>query len=76
MGSEQGHADPFEELGGHVVAAALGLEHLLQPTLELGVAVARGALPEVPLDLHALHARELTIEGELDLSEHVFAVSR
>ena len=61
---------------GHLVASALGAQHLLQAPLELGVAAARGALPEVPLDLHALHADELTIEVELDLAEHVLAVSR
>ena len=68
-------ADPLEQLGRDVVAAALRAQHLLQAALELGVAAARGAVPEMPLDLHALHANELTIEVELDLAEHVLAVS-
>ena len=60
--------DPFEELGGHVVATALRAQHLLQPALELGVAVAGRALSQVPLDLDALHAHELPVEVELDLA--------
>jgi hypothetical protein len=36
----------------------------------------RGAFPEVTLDLHALDAHELPVEIELDLAEHVLALSR
>jgi len=66
----------LEELDGDVVAAALGPEHLLEPALELGVAAAGGALPQVTLDVDALQPHELTVEVELDLAEHVLAVSR
>jgi hypothetical protein len=68
-------AHPLEDLDGDVVAAALGAEHLLQAALELGVAAAGGASPQVLLDLDALHADELTVEVELDLPEHVRALS-
>jgi hypothetical protein len=68
-------ADPLDERDGDLVAPALVPEHGLQPLLELGVARARGTLPEVPLDLHALDAHELPVEVELDLTEHVLAVS-
>jgi hypothetical protein len=68
-------AHALRDLGRDVAAAALVAEHLLEPPLELGVAVARGALPEVHLDLHALHADELSVEIELDLPKHALAVS-
>jgi hypothetical protein len=68
-------ADAFDDLLGDIVAAALRAEHLLQSALELGVPVTRGTLPEMPLDLHALQTDELAIEVELDLTEHVLAVS-
>lgn len=66
---------PIEELGRRVVAAALGPEHLLQPALELGVIVAPGAIPQVSLDLGALDRDQLTIEVELDLTQHPLALS-
>jgi hypothetical protein len=34
------------------------------------------ATAEMPLDLDALEPDELTVEVELDLSKHMFAVSR
>jgi hypothetical protein len=68
-------AHPLDDLRRDVVATALVAEHLLEPALELGMAMARGALPEVYLDLHALHADELSVEIELDLPEHALAVS-
>jgi hypothetical protein len=71
---EGSHA--LEELDRHVVASALRADELLQAPLELGTAVAGGALPQVTLDLHALDADELSIEEQLDLAEHVLAISR
>jgi hypothetical protein len=68
-------AKALDDLGRDVVAPAFLAQHLLEPALELGVAVARGALPEMHLDLHALEADELTVEVELDLPEHALAVS-
>jgi hypothetical protein len=59
-----------------MIAPAFRAEHLFQASLEVGVAGAGGAFPEVALDLHALDANELTVEVELDLSEHVLALSR
>jgi hypothetical protein len=44
--------------------------------LELGVPAARGALPQVPLDLHALEPHELPVEVELDLAQRVLAFNR
>jgi hypothetical protein len=75
VGAGQRRAQALDDLGRDLVAAALGAEHLLEPALELGVPVTGGALPEVHLDLHALHADELPVEVELDLPEHVRAVS-
>jgi hypothetical protein len=69
-------AHSLDELRRDVVAPALGAEHLLQAPLEVGMAGARGAFPEVTLDLHALDAHELPVEIELDLAEHVLALSR
>lgn len=69
-------AHPLQELDRDVVTPALRAHHLLQAALELGTAVARGAFPEVALDIHALHTDELSIEIELDLAEHVLAISR
>jgi len=68
-------ADPLDERLGDVAASAFVAEHVLQTLLELGVAGARRALAEVPLDLHALHAHELTVEVELDLAQDVLAIS-
>jgi hypothetical protein len=70
------HADAFDELGGHLVAPAFVPEHLLEPTLELGMPVTGGALPQVALDLNALQAHELPVEVELDLPERVLAFNR
>jgi hypothetical protein len=73
--SREPRAQALDHLGRDVVAAAFRAEHLLEPALEVGVALARGALPEMHLDLHAFHADELSVEVELDLAEHVLAVS-
>jgi hypothetical protein len=72
----QERADPGVELGRGVVAPAFRAEHLLQPALEIGMAPARMAATQMSLDLDALEPDELPIEVELDLSKHVFAVSR
>jgi hypothetical protein len=67
--------DALDQLRRHLVTPTLRAEHLLQVSLEVGVAGTRGALPEVALDLHAIHAHELTVEVELDLAQDVLAVS-
>jgi hypothetical protein len=69
-------AEPLEEFGRDLVATTLGAEHLLELALEVGVTRARIARPKVLLDLDALNPHELTIEVQLDLSQHVLAVSR
>jgi hypothetical protein len=74
-GGDRDRADPLDERLGDLAAPALVAEHVLQPLLELGVACARRTLAEVPLDLHALHAHELTVEVELDLAQDVLAIS-
>jgi hypothetical protein len=68
--------DPLQQLGGDVVAAALGAERLLQLPLEVGMPRARVAASEVSLDLDTLEPDQLTVEVELDLSQDVLAVSR
>jgi hypothetical protein len=68
--------NPVEQLGWHIAATALVAEHLLQLALEVGMPGARIAAAEVLLDLDALQPHELTVEVKLDLSKHVFAVSR
>jgi hypothetical protein len=76
VGGLEHRPDPLQQLGRNVVAAALGTEHLLQLPLKVGMARARVAASEVPLDLDALEPDQLTVEVELDLSQDVFAVSR
>jgi hypothetical protein len=75
MPDREHRADALHDLERHVVAAALRAKHLLEPALEFGVAVTGGAFPQVPLDLHALDANELPVEVELDLTQHVLAIS-
>ena len=76
MGLIQERAETLDELGRDLVAAALGSKDLLQPPLEGGMAAARVAAAEVVLDLDAQGRHELTVEVELELPQHVFAVSR
>jgi hypothetical protein len=68
--------DPFEQLGRDLPASALGAQDALQLALELGMAAARVTATQVPLDLDAQSADELSIEVELDLLQHVLTVSR
>lgn len=76
VGGLEHRPDPLQQLGRDVVAAALGTEHLLQLPLEVGMACARVAASEVPLDLHAVEPDQLTVEVELDLSQDMLAISR
>jgi hypothetical protein len=69
-------AEPLDELGWDLVTAALGPKDDLQPLLERRVPAARAAAAEVALDLDAQRFDELPVKVELDLLEHVFAVSR
>jgi len=66
----------FDELGRYLVAPALGPQELLEPSLERGVPAAGVAAAQVLLDLEAHGSDELTVEVELDLLQHMFAVSR
>jgi hypothetical protein len=68
--------DPLEQLRRDLAAPALGPEDLLQLELELGVSGARVAADEVLFDLRAQRTDELTVEVELDLLQHVLALSR
>jgi len=68
--------EAVDELGRYMVAPALGPQELLEPPLERGVPAAGVAAPEVLLDLEAHGSDELTVEVELDLLQHVFAVSQ
>jgi hypothetical protein len=69
-------AEPLDELGRDLVAPALGPKDVLQPLLERGVPAARPAAAEMALDLDPQRFDELSVQVELDLLEHVFAVSR
>lgn len=69
-------ADALEQLRRYVAATALGPDHLFQLALEIRVAGAGAAAPEVVLDLHTRGTHELTIQVELDLLQHAFALSR
>jgi len=68
--------ETVDELGRYLVAPALGPQELLEPSLERGVPAAGIAPAQVLLDLEAHRSDELTVEVELDLLQHMFAVSR
>jgi hypothetical protein len=68
--------EPVDQLGRHLVAPALGPQDLLELPLERGVSAAGVAAAQVLLDLDAHGGNELSVEVELDLLQHVFAVSR
>ena len=68
--------EALDELGRYLVAPALGPQELLQPSLERRVPAAGVAAAQVLLDLEAHGSNELTVEVELDLLQHMFAVSR
>jgi hypothetical protein len=76
LGPLEQRPEPLDELGRHLVASALGPEYLLEPPLERGVPAAGVAAAQVLLDLDAHGGDELSVEVELDLLQHVFAVSR
>ena len=67
---------PFQQVRRDVPTTALRAEDLLQLPLEVGVPAAGVAATQVSLDLDVQRADELTVEVELDLLQHVFAVSR
>jgi hypothetical protein len=67
---------PFQQVGRDVPATALRAEDLLQLPLEVGVPTAGVAATQVSLDLDVQRADELTVEVELDLLQHVLALSR
>ena len=69
-------AEPLDQLRRDLVAPALGPDRVLQPLLELGVPGAGAAAAEMTLHLDAQRLDELSVEVELDLLKHVFAVSR
>jgi hypothetical protein len=76
VGRVEQRPEPVDELGRNLVAPALGPQELLQPPLERGVPAAGVATAQVPLDLEAHGSDELTVEVELDLLQHMIAVSR
>src|SRR4029453_13672394 len=75
VGPLEERPEPVDELGRHLVAPALGPQDLLEPPLERGVPAAGVAAAQVVLDLDAHRSDELSIEVELDLLQHMFAVS-
>jgi hypothetical protein len=76
VGRVEHRPEALDELGRYMVAPALGPQELLEPSLERGVPAAGIAAAEVLLDLEAHGSDELTVEVELDLLQHVFAVSQ
>jgi hypothetical protein len=76
LGPLEQRPEPLDELGRHLVASALGPQDLLEPPLERGVPAAGVAAAQVLLDLDAHGGNELSVQEELDLLQHVFAVSR
>jgi hypothetical protein len=76
VGPLEQRTEPVDELGRNLVASALGPKDLLEPPLERGVPAAGVAPAQVVLDLDAHRSDELSVEVELDLLQHVFAVSR
>jgi hypothetical protein len=76
VGPIEQRPEPVDELGRNLVASALGPKDLLEPPLERGVPAAGVAPAQVVLDLDAHRSDELSVEVELDLLQHVFAVSR
>jgi len=76
VGPLEQRPEPVDELGRHLVASALGPQDLLEPPLERGVPAAGVAAAQVVLDLDAHRSKELPVEVELDLLQHVFTVSR
>jgi len=74
-GIEQ-RTEAVDELGRYLVAPALGPKEFLELSLERGVPAAGVAAAEVLFDLDAHGSDELSVEVELDLLQHVFAVSR
>jgi len=66
----------LEQLRRDIATTALGADDLLELTLEVRMAGAGTAAPEMLLDLQAHVTHELTIQVELDLLQHVFALSR
>jgi hypothetical protein len=68
--------EAVHELGRYLVAPALGPQELLEPSLERCVPATGVAAAQVLLDLETHGSDELTVEVELDLLQHVFAVSR
>ena len=76
MGVLDRGAEPLDELGWDLVATALGPKDVLQALLERGVPAAGVAAAEMALDLDPQRFDELPVQVELELLEHVFAVSR
>jgi hypothetical protein len=67
---------PFQQVRRDVPRTALRAEDLLQLPLEVGVPAAGVAATQVSLDLDVQRADQLTVEVELDLLQHVLALSR
>jgi hypothetical protein len=67
---------PVQQVRRDVPTTALRAEDLLQLPLEVGVPAAGVAATQVSLDLDVQRADELTVEVELDLLQHVLALSR
>jgi len=76
VGRVEQRPEAVDELGRHLIAPALGPQEILEPLLERGVPAAGVAAAQVLLDLDAHGSDELTVEVELDLLQHMFAVSR
>jgi hypothetical protein len=76
VGRVEQRPEAVDEFGRYLVAPAFGPQEILEPSLERSVPAAGVAAAQVLLDLDAQRSDELSIEVELDLLQHVFAVSR
>jgi len=76
LGRVEQRPEAVDELGRYLVAPALGPKEFLELSLERGVPAAGVAPAQVLLDLEAHGSDELTVEVELDLLQHVLALSR
>src|SRR5207342_815341 len=70
VGPLEQRPEPVDELGGHLVASALGPQDLLETPLERGVPAAGVAAAQVLLDLDAHGSHELSVEVELNLLQN------
>ena len=76
MGRVEQRAEAVDELGRYLSHPHLDRRSSFSRRWNAAWPLQGSQPPEVLLDLHAHGSDELTVEVELDLLQHVFAVSR